>query len=169
MKSLKDCNINELKDRVKHHHEKITIKSSSLLKHAYKCGKLLLEIKKRLGHGEWQPWLKKNFNDSYPTLSVYMRVAKNWKKPIIQQSLQNGLLTSIKAFLDVLNKDTDPKDKLSDQDYQENINYLCKIFKNHIKNMSHKEIAELTKKFDDYIWPRLYKKIKHYLAVKGNK
>jgi len=30
------------------------------LEHAIRCGELLLEAKKLLGHGDWLPWIKKN-------------------------------------------------------------------------------------------------------------
>jgi hypothetical protein len=44
--------------------------------HYATAGKLLLEAKAGLKHGEWLPWLKTNFKLSQQTASVYMRLAE---------------------------------------------------------------------------------------------
>lgn len=45
---------------------------------AMACGKALLSAKKQLPHGEWLPWLGKNWNYSQPTASRYMAIAANY-------------------------------------------------------------------------------------------
>lgn len=40
------------------------------------AGKLLLEAKAGLKHGEFQPWIERHFKLSYTTATIYMRAAK---------------------------------------------------------------------------------------------
>jgi hypothetical protein len=41
-----------------------------------RIGDLLIEAHKHLGHGEWMPWLAKNFDMSYSTAANYMKAAE---------------------------------------------------------------------------------------------
>lgn len=52
----------------------------STLEHGFNAGAALIEVKGRLNHGEWLPWLKENFNGSHDTASVYMRIARNFER-----------------------------------------------------------------------------------------
>ena len=45
---------------------------------AIDCGRYLTEIKSRLGHGEWLPWLEENWNHSTVWASQFMKMA-NYK------------------------------------------------------------------------------------------
>jgi hypothetical protein len=45
---------------------------------AIDCGRYLTEIKSRLGHGEWMPWLEANWNHSTVWASQFMKMA-NYK------------------------------------------------------------------------------------------
>lgn len=52
----------------------------------------------------WKEWVKRNFEGSYETATVYIRIAKKWDDPRVQEARNNGILkTSIKGFLDFLN------------------------------------------------------------------
>lgn len=42
-------------------------------------GEELLEMKEFLGHGNYQEWLKRNFEGGVSTARVYTRISKNWK------------------------------------------------------------------------------------------
>src|SRR5262245_38957693 len=46
------------------------------LSHALTAGKLLVEAKAKVKHGEWLPWLKANVRFSERTAQGYMRVAR---------------------------------------------------------------------------------------------
>lgn len=48
--------------------------------HAQEAGKLLLEAKEKLGHGEWLPWLQTNCQFSARAAQGYMRLAKEIPK-----------------------------------------------------------------------------------------
>ena len=44
------------------------------------CGRYLIEVKSRLGHGEWTPWLQANFPQSPEHATRYMRIATNFAR-----------------------------------------------------------------------------------------
>lgn len=46
--------------------------------YAQQAGLALLEMKRRVKHGEWGRWVRDNFDFSSETASVYMRVAARW-------------------------------------------------------------------------------------------
>ncbi len=50
----------------------------SALEHARRCGELLTEVKDRLPHGEFLPWLALNFEGSTRTAQLYMTLARQW-------------------------------------------------------------------------------------------
>ena len=45
---------------------------------AVEFGKRLIAIKKKLPHGEWQNWLKDNFNLSYRSAAQFMQIAERF-------------------------------------------------------------------------------------------
>ncbi len=47
------------------------------IKHAIRCGELLLEMKQRLGHGNWLAWVEEHFEASERTARNYMEIAKS--------------------------------------------------------------------------------------------
>ena len=62
---------------------------------AIDCGRYLTEIKSRLGHGEWLPWLEENWQYSHFRATQYMRLA--------QANINSGLyLTDAKDIKDAL-------------------------------------------------------------------
>jgi hypothetical protein len=48
--------------------------------YAKEAGDRLAKVKAGLGHGEWLPWLEKNFKGTPRTAQVYMRIASNWSE-----------------------------------------------------------------------------------------
>jgi hypothetical protein len=50
----------------------------SSLTHARNAGLLLVEAKKRCGHGRWLPWLEANVRMSERTAQKYMRLSARW-------------------------------------------------------------------------------------------
>ena len=53
--------------------------AESALEHAAQCGRLLLEAKGLLPHGEWLPWLRANTKVVARQSQKYMRLAENWE------------------------------------------------------------------------------------------
>jgi hypothetical protein len=47
------------------------------IQHAIRCGELLLEMKQRVGHGNWLAWVQEHFEASERTARNYMEIAKS--------------------------------------------------------------------------------------------
>ena len=47
------------------------------IQHAIRCGELLLEMKQRVGHGNWLAWVREHFDASERTARNYMEIAKS--------------------------------------------------------------------------------------------
>ncbi|HEV3321205.1 MAG TPA: DUF3102 domain-containing protein [Solirubrobacteraceae bacterium] len=47
------------------------------IRHAVRCGELLLEMKQRVGHGNWLTWVEEHFEASERTARNYMEIAKS--------------------------------------------------------------------------------------------
>jgi hypothetical protein len=60
--------------------EELTAGYSAGLEHYRRAGDMLLEAKSQVGHGEWQPWLKRNFELSARQASDYMRLAREMRE-----------------------------------------------------------------------------------------
>jgi hypothetical protein len=58
--------------------QKVVTSSKDGLEHAIECGEMLNAAKKKVGHGDWQSWLKQHCPDIKPrTATYYMRFATN--------------------------------------------------------------------------------------------
>jgi Protein of unknown function (DUF3102) len=58
-------------------HGHVETHKRSAIKHAIRCGELLLEMKQRVGHGNWLSWVEENFQASERTARNYMEIAKS--------------------------------------------------------------------------------------------
>jgi Protein of unknown function (DUF3102) len=47
------------------------------IEHAIRCGELLREMKRRVGHGNWLAWVQEHFQASERTARNYMEIAKS--------------------------------------------------------------------------------------------
>lgn len=70
------------------------------LEHARAAGEALLSAKRLLSHGDWTPWVEKNFAASVRTARVYMRIASRWHE--IEQKRQTSAVLSIDAAIKFL-------------------------------------------------------------------
>jgi hypothetical protein len=61
--------------KLAYHQDQMIACERAFVEHAYECGLLLNEQKKKLSHGEWEPWLKKHWRQSERTARDYMRIA----------------------------------------------------------------------------------------------
>jgi hypothetical protein len=58
-------------------HGHVETHKRSAIKHAIRCGELLLEMKQRVGHGNWLAWVDEHFEASERTARNYMEIAKS--------------------------------------------------------------------------------------------
>jgi hypothetical protein len=72
------------------HHEVKTHETQMLLK-ARNAGKLLLEVKRNVKHGEYLAWLEDNFEGSQATAWRYTRIAERWDVIAANYSNVNNL------------------------------------------------------------------------------
>ena len=56
------------------------------IKHALRCGELLIEAKAKVPHGQWLPWLRQNIAFSDRTAQGYMRIAQR-----VPRQIRNGV------------------------------------------------------------------------------
>lgn len=62
------------------------------LRHAIVCGRLLIEAKAQVPHGEWLDWLRANFNASERAAQGYMRLAREPNpQRVADMSVRNAL------------------------------------------------------------------------------
>src|SRR5262245_16037050 len=79
--------------------------------HCFKAsGESLRKIKKRLGHGEWQPWLKKNFSGSFESAQLYMRIAREWHSRLAA-AVESGDVCSLRDARKFLSGPTESASK----------------------------------------------------------
>lgn len=58
-------------------HDHVETHKHRTIQHAIRCGELLLEMKQRVGHGNWLAWVEEHFEASERTARNYMVIAKS--------------------------------------------------------------------------------------------
>jgi hypothetical protein len=58
-------------------HGQVETYKHNTIQHAIRCGELLLEMKQRVGHGNWLTWVQEHFEASERTARNYMEIAKS--------------------------------------------------------------------------------------------
>ncbi len=58
-------------------HGHVETHKHNTIRHAIRCGELLLEMKQRVGHGNWLAWVQEHFEASERTARNYMEIAKS--------------------------------------------------------------------------------------------
>jgi hypothetical protein len=154
MPKLKNMNLLELKELANKEHQ---LAWREFLEHARQCGLALREIKHRHKHGKWKKMFDgRTFDFSYPTASVYMRVAKHWNDPDIVEAREKGQVDSIQSFLNALQDNRESKHparaltKQELQEYDKACRYLATEFKKCIARMSPDEVQVLYERFDHF-------------------
>jgi hypothetical protein len=69
-------------DDINHHHDLAGLRADEAVSHAIQAGKLLLEAKGALAHGQWLPWLDQNVRVTPRQAQRYMQVAQGRPLPI---------------------------------------------------------------------------------------
>lgn len=90
----------ELADAINREHQAAIDHAQRAVEHALKCGRLLIQAKGKLLHGEFLPWLSKHCHVKERQAQNYMRVAKNW--PAIAAKNAPGADLTIRGALALL-------------------------------------------------------------------
>lgn len=67
----------DLAREINSEHSHVETYKRNTIKHAIRCGELLLEMKQRVGHGNWLAWVEEHFEASERTARNYMEIAKS--------------------------------------------------------------------------------------------
>lgn len=123
----------------KEFHRSSTIRKKWLIC-ALHCGEALLEIKRLLGHGQWIPWLEKNFDGSVRTAEVYMGIAKHWGDSRVSEMKKKNIeINTIKDFYDAIlgKEETIPINKQDKEHiiYERYRKLLIKEFTNEVNRL----------------------------------
>src|SRR4029079_8036463 len=69
--------LHDLAARIEQHHQAACEAHASAIDNAIDCGKLLIEAKAKLKHGDWLPWLEEHTSVSTRQAQKYMRLAEH--------------------------------------------------------------------------------------------
>lgn len=67
----------EIAREINTEHGQVETHKRNTIQHAIRCGELLLEMKRRVGHGNWLAWVAEHFEASERTARNYMEIAKS--------------------------------------------------------------------------------------------
>jgi vacuolar-type H+-ATPase subunit D/Vma8 len=67
----------DLAREINSEHGHVEMYKHNTIQHAIRCGELLLEMKQRVGHGNWLAWVHEHFEASERTARNYMEIAKS--------------------------------------------------------------------------------------------
>jgi hypothetical protein len=71
------CTDDDLAREINAEHGQVEAYKHNTIQHAIRCGELLLEMKQRVGHGNWLAWVQEHFEASERTARNYMEIAKS--------------------------------------------------------------------------------------------
>lgn len=136
----------------------------SALRHANEAGKALEEAKKLTGgRGKWTKWLEKSYEGSKSSARVYMRIARHWDDPRIEQARTQGMrVDSISVMLELLknNRTAKPKPpRLNHTLEEELIERHCQVvlaeFTKKVRSLGLPELDLLTTTGIGELWQKL--------------
>jgi hypothetical protein len=67
----------DLARKINAEHGHVETHKRNTIRHATRCGEMLLEMKQRVGHGNWLAWIEEHFEASERTARNYMELAKS--------------------------------------------------------------------------------------------
>ena len=77
----------QLAQEIKEAHEAAETSMRESLRHARHAGELLIEVKSRLKHGEFGPWIKAHCGFGWRTANLYQKVARDWDRLAISKCI----------------------------------------------------------------------------------
>jgi hypothetical protein len=69
--------LTDLAARIKAEHDASTLAIKRGVEHAIRCGRLLIDAKEQIKHGQWLPWLRDHCGVNERTAQQYMRLARH--------------------------------------------------------------------------------------------
>ena len=88
----------QIADQINGAHDGVEAATRDAVGHARRAGELLLQVKARLPHGQWGPWLDAHFKGSHETAERYMRIAKHWDVVVAQGGRELGIRRALKLI-----------------------------------------------------------------------
>ncbi|MGZ3331910.1 MAG: DUF3102 domain-containing protein [Gemmatimonadaceae bacterium] len=76
--ALCDVSLEQLAADIKREHEATENGIRNSLEHARTAGEMLSQVKDRLKHGEFMPWVELHCGFSHSTANLYMKIAEEW-------------------------------------------------------------------------------------------
>ena len=155
-----------LADEANKHHSEVRAHWMGMLDHARQAGEALIEAKRRLGHkSKWSKWRRERFEGSKETACNYMRVAREWNDPRIQQARADGVaIDSINKFLKFLRGDSPDDDNKTPSKRELQIaearDQLRQEFSARINKLDYLELKVLLENFESRSWPKLHEDLR---------
>ncbi len=91
--------LDQLAVEIKREYEAAEASIRDSLMHAKAVGEMLMEVKDRLKHGEWMPWVQAHCQFSHSTALLYFNVALRWNELSNSQRVEN---LSLRQAADIL-------------------------------------------------------------------
>jgi hypothetical protein len=101
--------ISDLVTQINGHHREAQAALNSGVEHALEAGRLLLEAKAAMRHGDWEAWIAAHCRFSERTARGYMRIATHW--PELQSKRQRAADLSAREALRLLSRPAVDKDQ----------------------------------------------------------
>jgi hypothetical protein len=79
----------------------------TMVEHAHRCGRALIEAKAQLNHGEWLSWLGRNFDQTISLANKYMAIASNSER--IPNLLEAPSITQAMRMITEAREEQSPK------------------------------------------------------------
>ena len=95
-----------LAERINREHRAAEVALNTGLEHALEAGRLLIEAKAQVAHGEWLPWLERHFEGAPRTARVYVQLARRWPQ-IKEAKRQRVANLSVRSAVKLLASPTD--------------------------------------------------------------
>jgi hypothetical protein len=80
-----------LAERIRVEHQQVVLAGADLVNHAIEAGRMLIDVKRRVGHGHFGRWIVANFPASAETAQRYMRLAANPSRVTSLNSIRQAL------------------------------------------------------------------------------
>lgn len=102
--TIEQLDLTTLADQINAAHVEVEQSLRRALQAAYTAGQALLEVKSRLNHGEFLPWVAANCHFSQRTANDYMQLANHWEALANSQHVANLSIREALAAIRQMNR-----------------------------------------------------------------